>query len=119
MTPSHIVGAVANEIGLESRYIGRIQLYDKHSTVDLPRGMPRQVLQHLQKVRIFQQPLAIQRDTEQQPPGQPGRPSGRSAVGKPKRFGKGKKFGGKTGLMPGPYILRFKSPETASMGRTE
>jgi len=94
-TAGHIVGAIANEVGLESRYIGRIQLYDKYSTVDLPRGMPKPTLQHLQKVRIFQQPLAIRRDTEQQPPGQPGRPSGRSAVGKPKRFDKGKEFSGK------------------------
>ena len=63
MTPGHIVGAIANEAGLDSCNIGRIQLYDKHSTVDLPRGMPRHVLKHLQKVRIFQRPLAIQRNT--------------------------------------------------------
>jgi ATP-dependent RNA helicase DeaD len=87
-TPGHIVGAIANEVGLESRYIGRIQLFDKHSTVNLPRGMPRNALQHLRKVRIFQQPLAIQRDTGRPAPGRPD-------VGKPKRFDKGKKFAGK------------------------
>ncbi|MCK5364312.1 MAG: DEAD/DEAH box helicase, partial [Gammaproteobacteria bacterium] len=90
VTPGHIVGAIANEAGLDSNNIGRIQLYEKYSTVDLPRGMPRHILQHLQKVRIFQQRLAIQRDTGQQPEG-PARP----ASGKPKRFDKGKKFGGK------------------------
>jgi ATP-dependent RNA helicase DeaD len=67
VTPGHIVGAIANEVGLNSRNIGRIQLYDKYSTVDLPRGMPSHVLRHLQRVRIFQQPLAIQRDTGRQP----------------------------------------------------
>ena len=59
VAPSHIVGAIANEAGLASRNIGRIQLFDKYSTVDLPRGMPRQILQHLKRVRVMQQPLAI------------------------------------------------------------
>ena len=86
--PGHIVGAIANEAGLDSRSIGRIQLYDKYSTVDLPRGMPRHVLQHLRKVRIFQQPLAIQRDSDRRPGGPP-------AGVTPRRFDKGKKFGGK------------------------
>jgi len=64
VTAGNIVGAIANEAGLDSRNIGRIQLSDKTSTVDLPRGMPKHVLRHLQKVRIFQKPLAIERDTE-------------------------------------------------------
>jgi len=114
VTPGHIVGAIANEAGIDSHNIGRIQLYDTYSTVDLPRGMPRHILQHLQKVRIYQQRLAIQRDTGQQPEGldSPGpasdapaaarkrpsfksRPPVRSGGGKPKRLDKGKKVGGK------------------------
>ncbi len=51
-TPKHIVGAIANEAGLDSKYIGRVEIYDDHSTVDLPDGMPRDVLRHLQKVRL-------------------------------------------------------------------
>jgi hypothetical protein len=35
-----IVGAIANEAGIESRFIGRIALYDESSTVELPAGMP-------------------------------------------------------------------------------
>lgn len=62
VTPGHIVGAITNEAGLAGHSIGRIQLFEKDSTVDLPRGMPTQILKHLQKVRIFQRPLAIQRD---------------------------------------------------------
>jgi len=92
VTPGHIVGAIANEAGLDSNNIGRIQLYEKYSTVDLPRGMPRHILQHLQKVRIFQQRLDIQRDTGRQPDGVD---HARSGSGKPKRFDKGKKLGGK------------------------
>ena len=51
-TPKHIVGAIANEAGMDSRYIGRIDIFDDFSTVDLPSGMPREVLQHLKKVRL-------------------------------------------------------------------
>lgn len=85
--PGHIVGAIANEAGLESHNIGRIELYETYSTVDLPRGMPNHILKHLQKVRIFQQRLAIQLDT--------GDARAEASGGKPKRFEKGKKPGGK------------------------
>ena len=51
-TPKHIVGAIANEAGIESRYIGRIDVFDDFSTVDLPAGMPHELLQHLKKVRL-------------------------------------------------------------------
>jgi ATP-dependent RNA helicase DeaD len=51
-TPKHIVGAIANEAGIESRFIGRIDIYDDFSTVDLPSGMPKDLLQHLKKVRL-------------------------------------------------------------------
>ena len=59
--PGDIVGAIANEAGIESNYIGRIQLFDGHSTVDLPAGMPKEVFEHLKKVRIRNQALAIER----------------------------------------------------------
>ena len=59
--PGDIVGAIANEAGIESNYIGRIQLFDGHSTVDLPTGMPKEVFEHLKKVRIRNQALAIER----------------------------------------------------------
>jgi ATP-dependent RNA helicase DeaD len=57
--PGHIVGAIANESGLESRYIGRINIYDSHSTVDLPEGIPKEIMRHLKKVSIAGQPLRI------------------------------------------------------------
>ncbi|HEX2082951.1 MAG TPA: DEAD/DEAH box helicase, partial [Xanthomonadaceae bacterium] len=41
--PGNIVGAIANEAELDSRYIGRIDIRDDHSLVDLPEGMPREV----------------------------------------------------------------------------
>ena len=36
--PANIVGAIANEAGLESRYIGRIDIQHDHTTLDLPEG---------------------------------------------------------------------------------
>ena len=35
--PSNLVGAIANEAGIDSKFIGRIEIYDDHSTVDLPK----------------------------------------------------------------------------------
>ncbi len=58
--PGDIVGAIANEADLESRYIGRIKIADDHSTVDLPEGMPKPLLLRLRKMRIRQQPSRMQ-----------------------------------------------------------
>jgi ATP-dependent RNA helicase DeaD len=58
-TPKDIVGAIANEADIESQYIGHIKLYDDFSTVDLPEGMPKELFQHLKKVRVRQQKLNI------------------------------------------------------------
>ena len=60
-TPQNIVGAIANEAGIESRYIGRIEIHDDYSTVDLPDGMPEEIFQHLKRVRVRQCPLNIPR----------------------------------------------------------
>ncbi|MCG9738306.1 DEAD/DEAH box helicase [Shewanella insulae] len=55
----NIVGAVANEANIDSRYIGQIQLFDQLTSIDLPDGMPKDVLQHLKKVRVCGKPLNI------------------------------------------------------------
>ncbi|KKN99212.1 DEAD/DEAH box helicase [Pseudohongiella sp.] len=61
VTPREIVGAVANEGGIEGRYIGRIQIYDDHTTIDLPAGMPDDVFQILQRTRVCNQALDLER----------------------------------------------------------
>ena len=69
--PGNIVGAIANEAELESRFIGRIDIRDDHSLIDLPEGMPREVMDHLKRVRVAGQPLRISRADESgqgQPP---------------------------------------------------
>jgi len=50
--PGNIVGAIANEADIESCYIGSIEIHDDFSTVDLPEGMPREVMDILQKARV-------------------------------------------------------------------
>ena len=50
--PGNIVGAIANEADLSSKYIGHININDDHSTVDLPKGMPKAVFKKLQKAYI-------------------------------------------------------------------
>ncbi len=66
--PGHIVGAIANEAGLEGRHIGHIEIHDDFSHVDLPAGMPPEVFEDLKKVWVCGRPLAISRSAQGGPP---------------------------------------------------
>jgi len=55
--PGNIVGAIANELGLESEFIGRVQIHDDHTTVDLPEGMPKAIFNDLKQVQVCGQRL--------------------------------------------------------------
>ncbi len=59
--PGNIVGAIANEAGLTGRSIGRIRIYESHSTVDLPKGMPEGVFNDLQRLKVMNKELQISR----------------------------------------------------------
>jgi ATP-dependent RNA helicase DeaD len=59
--PGNIVGAIANEAGLDGQYIGRIDIHDDFSLVDLPVGMPREVFQDLRKARVCGKQLNLSR----------------------------------------------------------
>jgi ATP-dependent RNA helicase DeaD len=59
--PGNIVGAIANEAGLEGRHIGQVDIRDDHSFVDLPEGMPKDIFRNLKKVRVVGQELRISR----------------------------------------------------------
>ncbi len=59
--PENLVGAIANEAGLSSEFIGRIKIDDKHSTVELPAGMPKFLLKDLKRVWVCEQQLNISR----------------------------------------------------------
>ena len=57
--PGNIVGAIANETGLEAKHIGRIEIFDTYSLIELSAGLPKKTLKHLQTVRVGSQPLRI------------------------------------------------------------
>lgn len=57
--PGNIVGAIANESGIDGDHIARIRIEDDYSTVELPAGMPKDLLQSLRKVRVAGQALNI------------------------------------------------------------
>ena len=63
----HIVGAIANEGDISSRYIGNIKLFASHSTIELPKGMPGEVLQHFTRTRILNKPMNMQLLGDAQP----------------------------------------------------
>ena len=57
--PGNLVGAIANESGLQGRMIGRIQIFDTHSLVDLPKGMPDEVYNSLRRLKVMNRELQI------------------------------------------------------------
>ena len=61
----NLLGAIANEGGLEGRDIGKINIRDKFSIIDLPVDMPSDILQELHKVRVAGQQLRKSLDSFQ------------------------------------------------------
>lgn len=57
--PGNIVGAIANEADMESEYIGKINIEEDYSTVELPEGMPPEVFAHLRNVWVSGRKLQI------------------------------------------------------------
>lgn len=55
----HIVGAIANEGDISSRYIGHIKLYDTHSTVELPQNLPKDLVRHFQKTWLLNKQMQM------------------------------------------------------------
>ncbi|WP_237057841.1 DEAD/DEAH box helicase [Microbulbifer sediminum] len=86
--PGNIVGAIANEVDLDSSYIGRIEIYPEYTTVDLPEGMPKEIFSHLKKVRVAGREMRISRFSEQagKPSHSKRKPkSGPKPAGKPRK----------------------------------
>jgi len=65
--PGNIVGAIANEADIEGVHIGRVDIREDHSYVDLPEGMPKEIFKQLQKVRVAGRELRISRVHEKPP----------------------------------------------------
>ena len=62
--PGNLVGAIANEAGIESRYIGRIDIREDFSLLDLPEGVSADLLDHLKSVWVAGQRLKIRPASE-------------------------------------------------------
>jgi ATP-dependent RNA helicase DeaD len=77
--PGNIVGAIANETGIDGDHIARIRIEDDYSTVELPAGMPKELINELRKVRVVGQALNISKVGES---------SGSSAKYEPKSEGR-------------------------------
>jgi ATP-dependent RNA helicase DeaD len=58
--PGNILGAIANEAEISSQYIGAIQIFQDFTTVDLPDEMPKETLEVLRNVRVFDKKLNIE-----------------------------------------------------------
>ena len=67
--PGAIVGALANEGGMNSRDFGRISIFAEHSLVELPADLPMEVFHALDQTRVSGQLINIEPD--------PGAPAGR------------------------------------------
>ena len=90
--PANIVGAIANEAGLDSKYIGRIDIQDDYTVLDLPEGMPKELLLHLKKVWVSGQQLRIHKVGE-----------GDDGGDAPRKFKPaGARSGKPSGFKPGP-----------------
>ncbi|KAA8728323.1 MAG: DEAD/DEAH family ATP-dependent RNA helicase [Ewingella americana] len=96
----HIVGAIANEGDISSRYIGNIKLFSSHSTIELPKGMPGEILSHFTRTRILNKPMNMQLLGDAQPQGaRRERPAGaggeRRGNGAPRSFNGERREGGR------------------------
>lgn len=65
--PGQIVGAIANEANMDSKYIGEICIFDTFCTVDLPDGMPEETRQILASARVCGRNLDLREYTAEPP----------------------------------------------------
>jgi len=106
--PGNIVGAIANEAGVDGQHIGHIEIEEEFSLVDLPTGMPNEIFRDLKKVWVCGQALKISRVERPRSEKSEKRRSGseKKHKGKTKPTGKGKDKG------------NFKAkPKTAAKGK--
>ena len=96
--PGNIVGAIANEAGLDSSEIGRIKIFDDYSIVDLPKGMPKETFLHLKNTRVAGQRLNIAKQhgiSEKKTDFRKGSPAAKTKPGDKAKPGRTDKTGGK------------------------
>ena len=93
--PGNIVGAIANEAGLDGKYIGHIDIHASFTLVDLPKDMPDDVFQDLKKMRVCGQVLNLSRAGRKPPAVKKRHTSKQKAAARKASKGKGFKKKGK------------------------
>ncbi len=117
--PGNIVGAIANEIGIESEFISRVNIQESYSTVDLPEGMPKQIFNTLKRIRVAGRELdasKVESDTNESPGGRRAGDSGERRHGRPGGRGGRKAPGGRADRKPQdrkPRMAKGKSKGTS------
>jgi ATP-dependent RNA helicase DeaD len=86
-----IVGAIANEVGIDPQHMGKIRMFKDHTFIDLPKDMPREIFEALKTVWVQGHQMNISVDKGRPRPGGAGGKF-RKGSGKGKRFGKGNDF---------------------------
>lgn len=62
VTPGMVVGALANEGGLDRADFGHIQIRADYTIVDMPAGLPREAKDALKHTKIAGRPIQLRRD---------------------------------------------------------
>ena len=114
--PGNLVGAIANEAGIDGSDIGPINIENAFSTVDLPQGMPSDIYHTLCGTWVSGKKLQLSVASADEARGESSQPShrkpnfhsGKSHGGKPRsgKPGGGKFSGGKGGPKAGkkPFV---------------
>ena len=63
--PGDLVGAIANEAGLNSNVIGAVEVMDRFSLVEVPEVLAREIIETLSRTRIKGQKVAVRLFLEQ------------------------------------------------------
>ena len=88
VSPKDIVGAIAGEGNISSSLIGRIKLFNKFSTVELPDSLSQEVLKHLSEMTIRGNDARFRVMTDEPPTG----PAPGTRPRESRGFHRGKKF---------------------------
>ncbi len=88
VSPKDIVGAIAGEGNISSSLIGRIKLFNKFSTVELPDSLSQEVLEHLSEMTIRGNDARFRVMTDEPPTG----PAPGTRPRESRSFHRGKKF---------------------------
>jgi ATP-dependent RNA helicase DeaD len=62
--PGNIVGAIANEGNINAKSIGRVQINEGYTLVDLPDDLPKELERHLQNTRVCGRPIKLREWTD-------------------------------------------------------